>query len=151
MQANQPAQVRFIWLLVLICLLLVEFGCGGSGPKGYTVKGIVLKNGNKLELPERETLVILLDTAEEARRVQNFATYNPADGTFICKGLENRGVPAGKMRIEIWPGRANGPQGKDDLFKNQFKGDRSPLEIELTEANSQKLVVDVGKKSVSTQ
>jgi hypothetical protein len=116
-----------------------------------TVKGKVVKDGKKLDVPERDTLMIMLDSVEQGHRIQNVATYNVAEGTFVCKGLDNRGVPAGKVRIEVWPAKANVPPYNDYLFKGQFKGDKSPLETVLTEANCQDIVIDVGTRKVSPQ
>jgi hypothetical protein len=148
MQVDYRSRLRIFFVSALACIAVVALGCGG-GHKGFTVKGKVIKDGKMLSLPEGETLFIVLDTMDEARRVQTFAIYHPADGTFECDGLDGRGLPEGKMRIQIWPGKANVPPYNDYLFKGQFKGDKSPLVTNLKEANCQQLIVDVGAKTVT--
>ena len=77
--------------------------------------------------------------------------YSPVDGTFVCRGPIHRGIPEGDYRIELWPGKAEYPPHKDYLFNGEFKDARSPLKIALTKENCEKLVVDVGTKTVTAQ
>jgi hypothetical protein len=41
------------------------------------------------------------------------------------------------------------PTYNDYLFAGEFRGDRSPLEVTLTEATSRNVVIDVGAKTVT--
>jgi hypothetical protein len=81
--------------------------------------------------------------------VRSQAIYTPAEGTFVCDGPSRQGTPTGKMRIEVYPSSAEFPPYNDYLLKNEFKGEETPLEVLLTETNSQKLIVDVGTKKVT--
>ena len=49
------------------------------------------------------------------------------------------------------PRPADLPPYNDYLFNNEFQGDKSPLEITLSEGTSQNLVIDVGTKTVTAQ
>jgi hypothetical protein len=132
----------------LLCFLAVS--CSG-GIRGVPVKGKVVKNGKQPQLQEGDTLVMYFVTTEEGRRVRSMAIYKPADGTFECNGPTRQGVPTGKLKIEMYPSKADFPPYVDYLFKGEFKGDKTPLEVTLTEANSQSLVIDVGTKTVTAE
>jgi hypothetical protein len=136
-----------LWATFL-CLLAVACG-SGDRISGVPVKGRVVKNGQLLQLRSGDTLVMYFVSTEEGRRVRSMAIYKPADGTFVCNGPTRHGVPLGRQRIELYPSQADYPPYVDYLFNGEFKNDKSPLEIILTEGNSQNLVVDVGAKTVT--
>jgi hypothetical protein len=146
MRLLPPVPLRAALGFAFLCALTL--GCR-DGIRGVPVKGKVVKNGQLVRLQEGDTLVIYLVSTEEGRRVRSLAIYKPADGTFACNGPTRQGVPEGKHRIELYPGKADFPPYVDYLFNGEFKGDKTPLEITLTEGNSQSLVVDVGTKTVT--
>ncbi len=134
-----------VWLAFLVLAL----SCNSDGIRGVPIKGKVVKNGQPIPLKGGETLVIYFVGTEEGRRVRSLAIYQPADGTFVSNGPTRQGIPLGKQRIELYPSQAEYPPYVDYLFQGQFKGDKSPLEVTLTESNSQNLVIDVGIKTVT--
>jgi hypothetical protein len=148
MQGFQYVPIRAALRLALFCVIGVS--CSG-GIRGVPVKGKVVKDGRQPQLQEGDTLVLYFVSTEEGRRVRSMAIYRPADGTFECNGPTRQGVPTGKLKVEMYPSKADLPPYVDYLFKGEFKGEKTPLEFTLTEANSLSLVIDVGKKAVLTE
>jgi hypothetical protein len=140
----QSLAMRLASTLIFACLLTM--GCGG-GIRGLHIKGKVVKNGQMLDL-HGDILMIYVVSKNEGMRYRSLAIYRPADGTFECDGPTRQGFPEGKIRIELWPGKADLPPYIDTLFHNEFKGEKSPLEVTLTESNALNLIVDVGTKTV---
>ena len=133
------------------CLLFVVLATGCGGDRGVIVKGKLVKNGQPLKVQTGDTIALYFVTTEEGRRNRSLAIYQVADGTFVCDGPTRTGIPKGRHRIELWPARADLPPYNDYLFNNEFRGDKSPLEITLTEGTSANLVIDVGTKTVTMQ
>src|SRR5262249_62242821 len=106
MQVIPYLPVRSALRLALLCFLAVS--CSG-GIRGVPVRGKVVKNGKQPQLQEGDTLVMYFVTTEEGRRVRSMAIYKPADGTFECNGPTRQGVPTGKLKVEMYPSKADFP------------------------------------------
>jgi hypothetical protein len=145
MRLVPPVPLRSIIRGVLFVVLTT--GC--SGERGIIVRGKVVKNGQPLAVQSGDTVAIYFVSAGEGQRTRSLAIYHVADGTFVCEGPNGTGIPKGRHRIEMWPARADLPPYNDYLFNGEFRGDRSPLEVTLTEANSRNVVIDVGAKTVT--
>jgi hypothetical protein len=141
--------------VTLVALLgLVAVGCSGKdgGIQGVNVKGKIVKNGQVIPMQgDHLTIFIVSLAGDQERGIRSMGIYSPADGTFECRGPLHKGIPEGEYRIELWPGRAEFPPYRDNLFNFEFKDEKSPLKVTLTKANAEKLLVDVGTKTVTSQ
>src|SRR5262245_26561556 len=145
MRLVPPAPLRSFIRGVLFVVLTT--GCGGE--RGIIVRGKLVKNGEPLRVQSGDTLAIYFVSTAEGQRTRSLAIYRVAEGTFVCEGPNGAGIPKGRHRIEMWPARADLPPYNDYLFNGEFRGDRSPLQVTLTDANSQHLFSDVGTTAVT--
>jgi hypothetical protein len=126
-------------------------GCGGGdGVRGVPVKGTVVVNGKPLQLKGSEQLAISLVRLDGGQSVAATGSYNPGDGSFTVAGPTNRGIPEGKYRITVST-NDYGPRSQGDRFRGLFGANNSPLVVTLNSDNADRLVVDVGRKSVVLQ
>src|SRR5262245_23721956 len=128
-------------------------GCGGGdGVSGVPVQGSVLYNGKPVSLGQGEQLEVRFVLLEPGKQVSAAATYNSGDGTFKVAGPASRGIPEGKYRVAVTTNDyERGPKSKGDRFGGKFGPSNSPLTFTLSSANADKVVVDVGKGSVSVK
>lgn len=147
MQRNR----RLVAGLAVALLGGLAAGCGGGdGVRGVPVKGTVVLNGKPLQLKGSEQLAISLVRMDDNQSVAATGAYNPADGSFAVAGPTNRGIPEGKYRIAVSTSDY-GPKSQGDRFRGLFGANNSPLVVSLSSDNAERLVVDVGKKSVVIQ
>jgi len=146
---SRMALMRSLLFGFISCLCVVALSCSSEGIQGVSVKGKVVKNGQVIPLQGDYLVMYLVSLGGQDRGIRSMGICSPADGTFVCRGPTHRGIPAGNYRIELWPGKAEVPPHKDYLFNREFKDARSPLNIALTKENCEKLVVDVGAKTVT--
>jgi len=141
--------LRRVTLVALVGLVAV--GCRGSdgGIQGVNVKGKIVKNGQVIPMQGDHLTVFFVSLGDKDRSIRSMGIYAPADGTFECRGPLHKGIPEGEYRIELWPGRAEFPPYRDNLFNWEFKDEKSPLKFTLTKANAENLLVDVGAKTVT--
>jgi hypothetical protein len=128
---------RSLVLGLLACSLL-----SGCGAKEVTVNGKVLVNGQPYKPKSVEELQIVF-RPKDPNGVMCAAAVQ-LDGTFQIQGPTGGHVPLGAYRVEI--------AAYSDNFKGEFTGERSPLAFEAKESTaSQTIVIDVGKKTVTTE
>jgi hypothetical protein len=119
---------------MLACLLLA-----GCGAKEVTVTGKLLVNGQPFKPKSPEDLQIIL-RPKDPKGVMCLAEV-AMDGTFKVQGPTGNNLPVGAYRVEI--------AAFSDNFKGEFTGEKSPLLLEVKDSPStQKIVIDVGKKTV---
>lgn len=121
--------MRFDRLLVVFSVILLGFvGCGPSGPQKYPVKGTVTWNGSPLEAGD----IIFQDSAGQ---------LVPSAGK-ISAGKFAFESQAGKMRVEIFATRPEGPidpamgaQAHVQFIPSRYNRD-SQLEVEVKPVGS---------------
>ena len=126
--------------------------CGSRAPSGtgIKVKGTLVQNGKPIQPAPKEddTLYIaLLPPDPKTNPGENVARYNHADGAFEIKGPVDAGVVPGDYRVVVTYTRYEG--GGDDVFKEQFSQENSPLKYKVTEDKEQEIIIDVGKRTVT--
>jgi hypothetical protein len=114
----------------ILIVLLGLTGCK-SGPKTYKVTGKVTKGGKALEVkPIIGRVRVVFDPmdAELKTKVGTYDAVIQTDGTYVVHGNENKGIPAGKYRIQIYQ---YDPFPTDDKLKGQFGEGKTPYVREV--------------------
>jgi len=143
---------RLLKLPLLALTLVACAACGGGTPPGtgIKVKGTLVQNGKPLQPAPKEddTMQIVFRPAGQGNLSEFAAIYNHADGTFeFFKGRTANGVEPGDYRLVLsWVPYAG---NSDDVFREQFTADNSPLKYTVTTDKLQEIVVDVGKRTVT--
>ena len=128
---------RRFFPLLLLCLLFT--GCR----QGFVnTKGRIVRNGEPFHLAERQGLRLFFEPLEFKDGVHRYDSYaaefHGADGTFIVKGKDRKGLPPGKYRITIQL-----MQNKEDLFRGKLTGPASPFQCEISGKSGQEVVVNL--------
>lgn len=127
-------------LLLATCLVL---GCGGGGPPQYVVKGRVTNGGEVIPVKPmvgRLRVWFVLQEPSKPYDVKE-AAVNPADGTFVVKGADGRGIPPGKYQVCIeW--KDDFPLGPDKL-DGKFNEANSRILRDIPAAED--IILDVAK------
>jgi hypothetical protein len=137
--------------VVSVCITaLFLAGCGGG--KGVKIKGkIILPAGVKLE--EKDSLQVNFVSAGDKPQ-SAAAKVNYSDLSFTVSGGDNKGVAPGKYKVMVscapYAGEAKAEDRKILLAK-QFAafGEKTPLEIDLSDGADQTITIDLDKKMVS--
>jgi hypothetical protein len=136
----------------LLALALVALpACGSKTPSGtrITVKGTLVQNGKPIQpAPKEDDTLYIAFLDPKSNPGENPAYYNIADGTFEIKGPLGAGVVPGEYRVVVTYTRYQGGGG-DDVFKEQFSKENSPLKYTVTDDKEQEIVIDVGKRAVT--
>lgn len=139
---------------LLFAALLLVAGCG-TPPKAVLVSGKLLQDGKAFAAPTQGLppgdpgmRLGFISLAADGKAGERYhAQLVPSDGTFGVKGLAGKGIPPGKYRIAV----EKGAFGSPDELKGAFGPENSPLVVELPDASSAKLVVDLSKKAVTLE
>lgn len=143
---------RMLGLGFLALTLVIPLGCGSSAPSGsgITVKGTLVQNGKPLQPAPKEddhVAIQLVSPDPKSNVGELVARYNHADGTFEFKGPVDAGVIPGEYRVVLSYTLYEG-EG-DDVFREQFTPENSPLKYTVTNDKEQEMIIDVGKKTVT--
>lgn len=130
------------------CLVLVLPGCGSSDAVWVTVD--LVKGGQPFVAPENQSVQVTFYGMERKSSVpgenfehQPYMARLKSEATYEVPGLEGHGIPAGKYRIAVIRKhktgtlkptdgakvgkRQNAPNRDEDLLKNQFGPESSPI------------------------
>ena len=143
---------RFLHAAVMLLTIVTLAGCGGASGSAIKVKGTLVQNGKPLQPAPQEddTVSIVLTPADKNQKLELIsAIFNHADGTFEFKGRQNAGVLPGDYRVLVsyvpYKGEGN------DVLKDQFSHENSTLKYTVTNDKVQEIVIDVGKRSVTSK
>ncbi len=133
---------RFCLPLVLLIGLL-SLGCGASST--VNARGRIIKGGQPFVTAEGEGLRIIFapETPPAGTQYDSYAAeFHREDGTFVVKGKDGKGLPPGKYRVSL-----ELMKNKEDRFKGQLQGPKSPLTCEVSGSGSD-LVLDLDQAKV---
>jgi hypothetical protein len=122
-------------------VLAVSLTAAGCGSGKWNIKGVVLKDGAPLKIGQEDVVrVVLVPLPEDGSKPQDYyvAQFNPDNSTFVVKGKDGQGMPAGKYRVAV-----EQLQARKDLLKGAFGYDNSPL-VCTVQSSSDQITVDVG-------
>lgn len=142
-----PRRVPAGAALLLLCV--VSGGCFGSG-NGVPIKGRVVKDGQPVRMPQGDVLLLNFVSRGDGPRIRTVVVVRQ-DGTFESNGPTQEGLPKGMQNVEVYPTSAELPPYNDRVFNGEFRGESTPLKIELTEANCQNILVDLSSKTVKAE
>ena len=140
---------RLLGFGLLAVALLALPACGSKAPTGtgIKVKGTLVQNGKTIQPPPKEDDALYIAFLDpKSNPGESPAYYNHADGTFEIKGPLGAGVVPGEYRVVVTYTRY---QGGDDVLKEQFSKENSPLKYTVTDDKDQEIIIDVGKKAVT--
>jgi hypothetical protein len=135
-------------MILAACVALV--GCGG-GNKGAKIDGKLTKNGQAWKPEEGQTLSLSLASASDVYP----ASVNAADGTFVIPIAGGKLVPPGKYQVKASLSSSSAGNDAASLAKlstlnKQVEG-LGKAEVEVTDAPTQVITVDIATGSVTRQ
>jgi hypothetical protein len=137
--------------VILSCLasVLAVTGCG-RGPKGVTVTGQVLYNGKPIQVQPREEIQVAFSLEAPAGQQPpgTLATVKPEDGSFTISGLDGKGIPPGRYRVTV---SSQLYQQSQDRFEPLFDPKLPPLMVDVGPEKGQRVIIDVGTRTVNKQ
>jgi hypothetical protein len=137
---------KYLLLLTLCCLA----GCGGGG--GVKLQGRLIKDDKPLAGGESNPLSVTFrgGAVDPTDPGKSFDAVVDAEGAFVVEPPDGKGVPPGKYRVIVRNPQA-GPRGVKPPWLAPIADDRSPLEYEVGKEPTQKIVIDVTKKTVQRE
>jgi hypothetical protein len=136
--------------LTVACLLSLP-GCGGGSSKGVNLTGTVVLPP-ALKLAEGENLQMSFQPEDESTGKAYAGAYTPNDNSFTAKE-----VPPGKYKITFavapYPGSQDMQARMATLkpFNAAFDKAHTPLNVEVKKGTTQKLTIDLVKKTVTEE
>jgi hypothetical protein len=136
-------------MLVPLAAVLVS-GCGSGN--NVVLRGTLQKDGKAYVFAEGEELeVSLIGQDPSGRAFSSGAEVNKETGTFSFKGPTGQGIPPGTYKITLSSQLFSGPQFKGDRFRGAFSQEKTPLSYAMTTDRGQEIIIDIGKKTVTTK
>src|SRR5262245_16217484 len=124
--------------ITFLAAALFALGCGSAAEKPTAVSGTLLKGGKAFTFttqglpPGDPGFRLMFHGPEGAGSEVNSAVFNAGDGSFQVPGPKGAGLKPGKYRVSV----EKGAMGTPDEFKNAFKGEKSPLSVDIPTAPS---------------
>ena len=138
---------RFFVLLVSVaCLSMCIPGCGGE--KGAKVTGVIVANGQPIQVPEKEIVLmgfVPVQKDENSVKANPGAEFKRDDASFLFVGPGLGLVPPGEYKVVL----TIRPRGGPDRFAGKFSPEKTPLTYTVTNDPKQHIVIDVEKKTVT--
>jgi hypothetical protein len=136
-------------LVVSLCCLA---GCGGGGGGGVKLQGRLIKDDKPLAGGESNPLSVTFKgaAADLADPGKSFDAKVDAEGAFVVQTPDGKGVPPGKYRVVLRNPQL-GPRAPKPAWLAPVADDKSPLEYEVGPEPTQKIVIDVTKKTVQRE
>jgi hypothetical protein len=140
-------------LLVAACCLVGLAGCGG--PR-LTVEGRLAWNGQTWPATDQLLLQVILTErapADGQTPGTSFSARVAADGSFTLTGATGHGIPPGSYVLAVRSTLAGPGSGQQQPAWLAALADpaTSPLRWEVTADTSERLVIDLGLKTVSVE
>jgi hypothetical protein len=138
--------------VVYLAIVLVALGCNKSdGPKGVTVHGRLVQNGQPFKaLPNEDVMVGFSPVGAAPGQAAPGASSDlvkPADGSFTLTGRDKKGLPPGKYTVSL--SSQVGYSG-DNRFEKMLAG-KPALVVEVGPEEGQTFIIDVDKWSATKQ
>jgi hypothetical protein len=133
-------------------LLAVVLAVVGCARQQATVEGKLLSDGHPYQLAPGGQLLLALQSVNSPAE-QSFSGSVKSDGTFRAAGIGSAGIPPGQYRITIrslsyGPGV---PSDAGDKFAGALSSPQSPLTCEVPHQGVLRVVIDVKRKTVTTE
>jgi hypothetical protein len=143
------ARARLVYYLMVA---LAAVGCNKSdGPKGVTVRGRLVQNGQPLKVLPREEIIVGFSpegaVPDQVAHGASTDLVKPDDGSFVLTGRNKMGLPPGKYTVSI--SSMVGYSG-DNRFEKMLAG-KPPLVVEVGPEEGQAFVIDVDKWTATKQ
>ncbi len=127
-------------------VLLVAVVSGCSSGNNIAARGKVVKGGQPFTLSEGEGMRIVFAPEASATGSSSYesfsAEYSGSDGTFVVRGKDGSGLPAGKYNVSLeWLKK------KEDQFHGKYVGKKSPFKCEVVSGKD--VVIDLDSGTVN--
>jgi hypothetical protein len=125
-----------------LCTLLLEAACLACGCSGARqVNGKIVKGGAPFTLSDKGVFVLSFVSEAGTDKMVYPATTKP-DGTFTITGPQNKGIPAGKYKVQLTAQDPYGGPDSVDKLGGKYAPGKSTLVVDV---GSGELTIDVGK------
>ena len=112
------------------------------------VTGVLQVNGNAYSVGLSEQVFVVFISVSGLRAEGRLNT----DATFTVSGPMQGAIPSGKYRVAITTRAIPGVEDDKGATKfSDFESKNTPLSIQIGGAESRHVLVDIGKKTVTTQ
>ena len=129
-------------------VFFVFTSCGCRGEKGAKVTGVLLNDGQPLQLADRERVELMLVPTikdETSLKANPGAEHKSDDGSFVFIGPGQGLVAPGEYKVCV---KVRTREGGDRLG-DQFSEANTPLAYTVGPEPKQAIVIDIGAKSVT--
>ena len=136
---------------VLGLAVILLAGCGGGGEPTVSVSGHLREGGQPVKivtqgLPPGDK-GIRVGFIRQDKSPETFYAKVADDGSFTVPGPKNRGIPAGKYQISVH----RGAMGSPDHYKDAFKAEKSPLNVDIPAGRSATVDIDLTAKTAAVK
>ena len=149
---NGSIPFRRLAFFVVALAVMTLVGCGGG--KRTKVKGTLVLPAGVTVGPQDSLTITLIPTSAEKSGPPPSGGVDPKALTFVVDGADHKGIAPGKYKVYVsctpYPGD-NLKERKEKLDKAfaPFLGDKSTLEVDLSDGSDHTITVDLEKKTVS--